>query len=301
MDSSILNDITRIVKGQIQIDSPMRCHTSFRIGGLADVLIFPNDIKDVKNIVTYAKSKDIPYYIIGNGSNILVSDKGIRGIVIKICKVMDRIEVCDDVIFVEAGALLPSISKVAMKHGLSGMEHVVGIPGTLGGGIIMNAGSGGHELSEVIEKVTVLTSEGVVKELSKEQIKFGYRYSFFQETKDIILQVILRLQTGVEEEIKKIMDDILKKRRGKFPLSYPNAGSVFKRKGDYSPGKLIEDAGCKGMTRGDAEVSQLHANFIINKGNAAANDILFLIKDVQDIVFAKFNVLLEPEIIFLNG
>ncbi len=295
-------DIKKIekIKGQIRVDELMKNHTTFKVGGPADALILPKDIEDVQYIVNYAKSEEIPCYVIGNGSNLLVGDNGIRGIVIKICKVLNEIIISEDTITVGAGCFLPLLAKEAMKHGLKGLEHVIGIPGTVGGGVMMNAGSGGHELSEVIEKVTILTSEGIVKELSKEQIKFGYRYSFFQETKDIILQVVLKLQVGVEEEIKKIMDDIIKKRREKFPLSYPNAGSVFKSKGDYFPGKLIEDAGCKGMTRGDAEVSQLHANFIINKGNATANDILFLIKDVQDVVFAKFNVLLEPEIIFLK-
>lgn len=299
MDTSLLNDI-KMISEQIRFNSPMKDHTSFRIGGPADVLIFPNNIEDVKNIVAYAKNKDIPYYIIGNGSNILVSDKGIRGIVIKICRVMNRIEVCDDTISVEAGALLPSISNVAMKHGLSGIEHVVGIPGTLGGGIMMNAGSCGQELGDVIEKVTILTHDGEIKEIDKKQIRFGYRYVSFQETKDIMLGAVLKLQKKEIEEIEEKMHSILKKRKEKFPLSYPNAGSIFKRKGDYFPGKLIEDAGCKKMARGNAEVSQLHANFIINKGNATANDILYLMKDVQEIVFSKFGVLLEPEIIFLG-
>ncbi|MFH1963096.1 MAG: UDP-N-acetylmuramate dehydrogenase [bacterium] len=295
-------DIKRMgeIKGQIKINESMRNHTTFRVGGTADILILPKDIEDVQNVVKYAKSEGIPCYVIGNGSNLLVSDKGIRGIVIKICKVLNEIIISENTVTVGAGCLLPSLAKETMRHGLKGLEHVVGIPGAVGGGVRMNAGSGGHELSEVVEKVTILTSEGAIGELYKSQIGFGYRYSFFQETKDIILQVILRLQSGATEDIRKTMDDILKKRKEKFPLSYPNAGSVFKRKGDYSPGKLIEDAGCKGMTRGDAEVSQLHANFIINKGNAAANDILFLIKDIQDAVFAKFNVLLEPEIIFLE-
>lgn len=296
-------DVKKIenIKGQIRINESMKNHTTFKVGGTADILILPKDIEDVQHIVNYAKSEEISYYVIGNGSNLLVNDNGIRGIVIKICNVLNELIISEDIITVGAGCLLPSLARETMRHGLKGLEHVVGIPGTVGGGVRMNAGSGGYELSEVVEDVTILTPGGVIKKLSKEQIQFGYRSSFFQETKDIILQVTLRLQFGIAEEIKKIMDDILKKRKEKFPLAYPNAGSIFKKKGDCFPGKLIEDAGCKGMRRGDAEVSQLHANFIINKGNATAGDIIFLIKDVQDRVFTKFDIFLEPEIIFLEG
>ena len=288
--------LTIIDKEKIFLDEPMKKHTTFRIGGAADYFIVPTEVEEIKEIVELCRETDMPYYVIGNGSNLLVADKGFRGVIIQIYKAMNRIRTEGNRISAQAGASLAQIAMEAMKNELAGFEFAAGIPGTLGGAVRMNAGAYGGEIQDVLVSATVLTKEGKIIVLSKEEMEFGYRTSIVDQTGHIVLEAELELRPGKREDIKAVMDNLREKRVTKQPLDFPSAGSTFKRPEGYFAGKLIQDAGLKGFQIGGAQVSEKHSGFVINTGNATAADVVELMKQVNEKVKDKFGVSLEPEV-----
>lgn len=297
MNSVFYNKMMDIMdENRIYRDEPMKKHTTFRVGGNADYFVIPKDTEEVKRILTLCMEMDMPYYILGNGSNLLVGDKGYRGVIIQIYKEMNRIEVQGDKIKVQAGALLSKIGSAALEAGLTGFEFASGIPGTLGGAVVMNAGAYGGEMKDVLKEVTVLTKEGKVLTLTKEELDMGYRTSVVAKEGHIVLEAVIALEIGDKKAIKARMDELKLQRTTKQPLEYPSAGSTFKRPEGYFAGKLIQDAGLRGFQVGGAQVSEKHCGFVINKDNATAADIAELMKQVSEIVQGKFGVELEPEV-----
>lgn len=280
---------------EIKKNELMKNHTSFKIGGFADEFCEVQSAEDIKKLIEYTKAKEIPYTVIGNGSNLLVGDKGIRGLVIKIAKGFDAAEVSGETITAESGILLSRLANAALKEKLSGMEFASGIPGTLGGAIYMNAGAYGGEMKDIVKKVTYL-EDGEIKTASADELDFGYRRSRFCGSDAVILSAELALEKADYDEIKAKMDDFKERRTSKQPLSMPSAGSTFKRPEGYFAGKLIEDAGLKGVSVGGAQVSEKHSGFVVNTGNASARDVLDLIKYIQKTVYDKFGVNLETEV-----
>jgi len=280
---------------EIKKNEPLKNHTSFKIGGPCDEFCEAKSAEDVCALIEYAKDKGIPYMVMGNGSNLLVSDKGIKGLVIKIAKGFDSVEIKGEKVIAQAGVLLSKLANIVADNGLSGLEEVSGIPGTLGGGIYMNAGAYGGELKDVIERVTYL-SGGEIKVAEKDNLDFGYRHSRFSGTDDIILSAELFLKKADISEIREKMADFKERRCSKQPLSMPSAGSTFKRPEGCFAGKLIEDSGLKGFSIGGAQVSEKHSGFVVNTGDATARDVLNLIKHIQNTVFDKFGVKLETEV-----
>ena len=281
---------------RIYTDEPMKKHTTFRVGGNADFFVIPKTVEEVKQTIMLCVEQDMPYYILGNGSNLLVGDKGYRGVVIQIYKEMNNIFVDGQKIKVQAGALLSKIGSVALEAGLTGFEFAAGIPGTMGGAVVMNAGAYGGEMKDVLEEVTVLTKEGEVLILSKEQLDMGYRTSVVAKMDYIVLKATIALELGDRDAIKARMDELKVQRTTKQPLEFPSAGSTFKRPEGYFAGKLIQDAGLRGFQVGGAQVSEKHCGFVINKGDATAADIVELMKQVSERVKEKFGVELEPEV-----
>ncbi len=274
----------------------MSKHTTFKIGGAADWFLMPQTKEQIAEVLKLVKAEKLPCFILGNGSNLLVGDKGIRGIVICLYKKMDDINVQDDRMHVQSGALLSKLSNTALAAGLSGVEFASGIPGTVGGALFMNAGAYEHEISEVVETVEYMDADGNIFEVSASQCGFGYRKSVFAEREYIILGCTLRLKKADKENIKALIADYTQRRVSKQPLEKPSAGSTFKRPTGYFAGGLIEQAQLKGYTIGGAQVSEKHAGFIINKGGATAADVLALIEYVKKTVFEMSGVMLEPEV-----
>ncbi len=279
----------------IKLNEPMKKHTTFRVGGSADYFYEPKTYEDIKNALNMAKKENIPVTIIGNGSNLLVKDGGIRGLVIKLYENFSEIKVDGEYIKALSGAKMPQIGNAALKEGLSGFEFASGIPGTIGGGLMMNAGAYGGELSDIVVSAEYLEN-GEIKTYTKDEMCLGYRKSIFSGKDGVILSVTLKLSYGDREEIKAKMDDLKERRVTKQPLEFASAGSTFKRPEGYFAGKLIEDAGLKGAKVGDAEVSQKHAGFIINRKNASASEIIELIEYVKKKVYENSGVKLEPEV-----
>jgi len=290
-------EITRIVGLEnLKIDEPMSKHTTFRVGGIAKFLITPKKIDDIIKVINLCKVNNIKYYILGNGSNVLVRDCGIDGIVIKIASNFNDIEVNGTMIKAKAGASLAAIANMALKEGLGGFEFAAGIPGTLGGAIVMNAGAYGKEMKDVVLETKVLTELGDIITLNNTEHDFKYRSSLIPKNNFIVLESTLKLYNEDKQKIKDYMNELKEKRINSQPLKYPNAGSTFKRPEGYFAAKLIQDAGLKGYEIGGAMVSTKHAGFIINEGNAKASDILDLMDYVKDEVYKKFGVMLDPEI-----
>ena len=289
-----LNNV--IAKDSILIDEPMSRHTTFRVGGPADFFVTPKAKEEVRDVIRICKEAGMPYYIIGNGSNLLVSDAGYRGVIVQIYKEMNEVKVEGDLVKAQAGALLSGIAAKALGAELSGFEFASGIPGTIGGACVMNAGAYGGEMKDVLESVTVLTGEGKIIELGRNELELGYRTSVIAKKGYIVLGAVLKLERGDGEKIKTYMDELKEKRVTKQPLEYPSAGSTFKRPEGYFAGKLIQDAGLKGYQVGDAQVSEKHSGFVINRGNATASDVMQLISDVKDKVKEQFGVTMEPEV-----
>ena len=285
---------------RILVDEPMKKHTTFRLGGPADYFLSPSDSAQIKEIIDICREKEISWFILGNGSNLLVSDEGYHGVVIQIYKNMNQVTVDGTRIYAQAGALLSTVSKKAMEEGLTGMEFASGIPGTLGGAAVMNAGAYGGEMKDIVVSVTVMTDEGEQKVLKAEELNLGYRTSIIKERGYIVLDVVLQLQVGDRDTIRNRMEELKVQRVTKQPLEYPSAGSTFKRPEGYFAGKLIEDAGLRGYRVGGAQVSEKHCGFVINTGDATTSDVVQLIHDVQNIIWNKFKVKLEPEIKFLG-
>ncbi len=284
----------------IHIKEPMSKHTTFRIGGEADCLLQIETCEQLKRVQGYLQQLEIPYFVIGNGSNLLVSDNGFPGVILEIADQMSDIRVEGECIIAQAGALMSKIARVAYENGLTGFEFAAGIPGTIGGGVVMNAGAYGGELKQVVTCVTVLDKNGNLLELDNDTMEFGYRTSAIKHHPFIVVQVCIKLQTGNKEQIKATMDDLAAKRREKQPLEYPSAGSTFKRPEGHFAGKLIMDAGLRGYRVGDAQVAEKHCGFVINRGQATATEVKQLMSHVQSEVKNQFGVELEPEVIFLG-
>lgn len=279
---------------------PMKKHTSFRIGGPADLLATPSDEAELRELLTRAVREDIPVTLIGNGSNLLVRDKGIRGLVIKLGNMLNDIKVEGKLITFGSGVSLALASKKAASLGLSGLEFAVGIPGSIGGAVYMNAGAYDGEMSKVVTKVRVMDAAGAVSELTAEELGFAYRHTALQNSGKIVISVTVKLTVGDKEAIAAKMADFSSRRISKQPLELPSAGSMFKRPAGYFAGTLIDQTGLKGYTVGGAQVSKKHAGFVVNIGGATAADVLQLIRDVQDKVFAARGVHLEPEVLVLG-
>lgn len=277
-------------------DEMMSAHTSFKIGGAADVFASVKSVDEVRGLIDYCKKNDVPYMIMGNGTNMLVGDGGIRGVVIQISANMQNCEINGETVYAEAGILMSKLSKLILKAELTGFETLSGIPGTLGGGIYMNAGAYGGEIKDVVSEVTYITQSGEIKTITNAEADFSYRHSRFEDEKGIILSATLKLKKGNADEIKAAMDDYNKRRSDKQPLSMPSAGSTFKRPEGYFAGKLIQDCDLMGYSIGGAQISEKHAGFVVNKGGATAKDVLDLIEYTQKTVKEKFGVDLEPEV-----
>ncbi len=277
-------------------NEPMRKHTTFKIGGNADFVVFPETSEQIVSVLVLAKEENIPVTILGNGSNVLVGDKGIRGIVVIISKNMSRIEIDGNKVRAGAGVLLSKLANVIYENSLKGFEFASGIPGSLGGAIYMNAGAYGEEISGIVESVTYIDCENNIKTIPLCECDFGYRHSLFECQGGIVTECTLCLEKGDKAEIKEKTEDLRERRTSKQPLDKPSAGSTFKRPEGYFAGALIEQSGLKGFKIGGAEISKKHAGFVVNNGNATAKDVLDVIKHAQKTVKEKFGIELEPEI-----
>ncbi|MCX7749223.1 MAG: UDP-N-acetylmuramate dehydrogenase [Clostridia bacterium] len=280
----------------VRVNEPMKNHTSFKVGGYADILVMPGSIEKIAEVLKICSEKEIPYFIMGNGSNLVVRDKGIRGVVIKLFDNLSSFEVKDEMIEADAGILLSKISNVALRHSLAGLEFASGIPGTLGGAVAMNAGAYGGEMKEVVVKSFCMDQTGKMIVIEGDEHRFGYRTSRIQKEGLLVLKSVMQLRKGDPNQIKALMDDLNRRRKEKQPLHLPSAGSVFKRPEGYFAGKLIEDCGLRGFSIGDAEVSDMHCGFIVNKGNASAQDIINLVHHIQSEVNSKYGVTLQTEV-----
>jgi UDP-N-acetylmuramate dehydrogenase len=289
-----------IGKENIKIDEPMKNHTSFKVGGPADVLVTPQNGIQIRDVLKLCKDNEYPVFVMGNGTNLLVKDKGIRGVVVKIYDNYNKIDVDGNMITAESGALLSVVSKIALKHSLKGFEFACGIPGTVGGAITMNAGAYTGEINDVVYSADVIDDKFNIITLKKDELELGYRKSIVTTKGYIILKVVLELENGDYDVIKDRIDLLTRKRTEKQPLSMPSAGSTFKRpEGSFAP-KLIQEAGLKGRRVGDAMVSEMHSGFIVNAGEATAKDILSLIEIVREEVKLNSNILLEPEVVIIG-
>ncbi len=284
----------------VYFEEPMKKHTTFRIGGAADYYLCPHTPEEIREIIQVCRKEQIPWFVIGNGSNLLVSDSGYRGAVIQIYRNFSRVVCEETVIRAQAGALLSQIAAQAQKSSLTGFEFAAGIPGTLGGAVTMNAGAYGGEMKDVLKSATVLTGDGQIRRLSAEELKLGYRTSIIKSGEYTVLEAEIGLERGDEEKIRSRMEELREQRKTKQPLEYPSAGSTFKRPEGYFAGKLIMDAGLRGFCVGGAQVSEKHCGFVINTGDATAADVVGLIREIQRRVEEQFGVKLEPEVRFLG-
>lgn len=281
---------------KVLTEEPMASHTTFRIGGPADYFVLPENVEELTGVLKLCREEGMPYFILGNGSNLLVGDQGFRGVVIQLYKNFDGIEIQGTTVKARAGAMLIRVAKEAATAGLTGLEFASGIPGTMGGAMVMNAGAYGGEMKDVVTSVLVLTKEGEIRTLSKEEMKFRYRGSVIEEKGYIVLETVMELKEGDPAAIRSRMEELLLQRRTKQPVEYPSAGSTFKRPEGYFAGKLIMDAGLRGYQVGGAQVSEKHCGFVINVGGATAADVVQLMKDVSEKVEKEFGVKLEPEV-----
>jgi len=292
----ILNDLRSMITGSVKAGEPMRNHTSWKIGGPAEIFVQPYGLEDLKSLVLYAAKKDIDITVIGNGSNLLISDYGIRGIVIQIGKGMDHLILQGNRIVAGAGVKLARLVKFGRENGLAGFEFASGIPGTVGGALVMNAGANGSCMADIVREVVTIDESGNINKFHPGELNFGYRYSSLRERSLTVAEATFEGTEGDKEAIRKVTEDYLARRKRTQPLNYPNAGSVFKNPPGDSAGRLIEMVGAKGLSVGDAQVSTKHANFFINTGNATAKDMLTLIKKVQNLVLQETGVKLSLEV-----
>lgn len=282
-------------------NEPMSSHTSFKTGGLADLFVYPENIDTLVTILKVCKENNIKTFIIGNGSNILVSDNGLSGVVIRLSNNFSNIELIgDDTIYCQSGVSMKKLCMFALEHSLSGLEFAYGIPGTAGGAAYMNAGAYGGEMKDVLVKCEHIDSNFNVNSFEKDELELGYRTSVYSSKDYVITSLTLKMKKGNYDEIKALMDENLFKRKSKQPLEYPSAGSTFKRPEGYFAGALIEECGLKGYSVGGAQVSEKHAGFVINKGNATTTDILELIKHIQKTILDEKGVMLETEVKYLD-
>ncbi|MEW6726712.1 MAG: UDP-N-acetylmuramate dehydrogenase [Bacillota bacterium] len=289
-----------VIKGRVARDEPMARHTTWRIGGPADLFIEPRGVDDLTRVLEFVHRYDLPLTVIGNGSNVLVGDGGIRGAVVKIGQGMSGIKVEGNAIRAEAGAKLAQVGSAALKAGLGGLEFAVGIPASIGGAVLMNAGANGRSMGDLVDEVTIVYYDGRLCRKSSKECAFGYRHSQLQIEPAIVVEAILQCYPKSRDLIKEEIEACMLKRRNTQPLEYPSAGSVFKNPPGDAAGRLIDLAGAKGMSVGDAQVSEKHANFIINRGTATARDVRELIEKVRALVKEKFGMELELEVRLLG-
>ncbi len=301
MDQKIIERFSNLLGNEkVRINEPMNRHTTFRIGGPADYFLLPSSSEEVKGILEICREESLQYFILGNGSNLLVSDEGYRGVIIQLYRNYGGLTVEGTEIRAGAGVLLSQIAAAARNESLTGFEFAGGIPGTLGGAVVMNAGAYGGELKDVLKEAVVMDREGNIFTVPVEKLAMGYRTSLVKTAGYLVLEVVISLKKGSQEEIRDTMKDLADRRISKQPLEYPSAGSTFKRPEGYFAGKLIMDAGLRGYQVGGAQVSEKHCGFVINKGNATAADVCRLMADVQAKVQEQFGVTLEPEVKFLG-
>lgn len=281
---------------QIKINEPLKKHTTFKIGGPADIMLCPSNINDLQKSIGICIEDNLPYFIMGQGSNLLVKDGGYRGVIIKIGSHLKKFIVQDNVIYAEAGVRLSELARAAANHSLTGLEFAEGIPGSLGGAVVMNAGAYDGEMKNILESVQAINNMGQIETFSVDRLDMSYRKSIFQENGFIVVSAVLKLSRGEKELIQAAMRDFARRRREKQPLEYPSAGSVFRRPQGIYVGPIIEQMGLKGYSIGDAQVSEKHAGFIINKGNATAANVLELIHVIQQKALENYGVELKPEI-----
>lgn len=301
MDQKIIERFSNLLGNEkVRINEPMNRHTTFRIGGPADYFLLPSSSEEVKGILEICKEESLQYFILGNGSNLLVSDEGYRGVIIQLYRNYGGLTVEGTEIRAGAGVLLSQIAATARNESLTGFEFAGGIPGTLGGAVVMNAGAYGGELKDVLKEAVVMDREGNIFTVPVEKLAMGYRTSLVKTAGYLVLEAVISLKKGSQEEIRDTMKELADRRISKQPLEYPSAGSTFKRPEGYFAGKLIMDAGLRGYQVGGAQVSEKHCGFVINKGNATAADVCRLMADVQAKVQEQFGVTLEPEVKFLG-
>lgn len=285
---------------RVLFDEPMSQHTTFRIGGPADVFVMPENYEQIREVLRLCKEEKLPFFVLGNGSNLLVSDSGYRGVIIQMDRNMEEIRLDGEEIHACAGALLSSVAVAARNASLTGFEFAGGIPGTIGGAAVMNAGAYGGELKDVLKEVTVMTREGEILTIPADKLEMGYRTSIIKTAGYLVLEAVISLKKGDEEAIRATMKDLSERRTEKQPLDYPSAGSTFKRPEGYFAGKLIMDSGLRGYRVGGAQVSEKHCGFVINAGGATAEDVRSLMDHVIRVVREKYGVTLEPEVKFLG-
>jgi len=299
LKKELINELSSVIKqGCVAVNEPMSAHTTFKTGGPAEVFVEPSDIEELKAALGLLKGER--FYLVGNGSNLLVSDDGIRGVVLHLTKDFCEIKIEGNTLICGAGATLSQIARAALARSLSGFEFAAGIPGSLGGAIVMNAGAYDGEMKQVVKGVTLIGYNGELVQKSVEEMHFSYRHSLLKEEPYIVLEAQIALQQGEQSAIKEKMEDFAARRRQKQPLEYPSAGSTFKRPEGYFAAKLIQDAGLRGFCIGGAQVSEKHCGFVVNKGNATSADIYALIKEIQKRVKDNLGVELETEVICLG-
>lgn len=295
--NEFLKQLTELVgEERVKTAEPMSSHTTFRIGGPADYFAEPDTAEALAGLIKLCRKEQVPYMIVGNGSNLLVGDQGYRGVIISLGKSWSAIRTEGTRMYAGAGAMLSAAARRALQESLTGLEFAAGIPGTIGGAVFMNAGAYGSDMSAVLTSVTVLTAEGAVVTVPAEELELGYRTSCVEKQGYIVLQAEMELQAGEEEAIRLRMEDLAQQRRSKQPLEFPSAGSTFKRPEGYFAGKLIQDAGLRGYQVGGAQVSEKHCGFVINRDKATANDVMQLCRDVQEKVKEEFGVTMEMEV-----
>ncbi len=301
MDKNVYNKLIAICGEEyVKVDEPMGAHTTFRTGGPADYFVMPRKPEQIAELIAFCRTEEIPFYILGNGSNLLVGDKGYRGVIIQIYGNMNEISVAGNKVRAQAGTLLSRVARSAMEHSLEGFEFAAGIPGTIGGAVVMNAGAYGGEMKSVLVEVTVLTPDGELLRLTADQLELGYRTSVIQQRDYIVLEAVIELQPGDQDQIKAKIERFRMQRTEKQPLEFPSAGSTFKRPEGYFAGKLIMDAGLRGFEIDGAQVSEKHCGFVINRGEATAESILKLVRHVQKTVYDNSGVELELEVKLLG-
>lgn len=301
ISGAVVEALQKFVPGEnIHLQEPMAGHTTFRIGGPADCFLQIEDEEQLRKVQRYLNLVEMPYFVLGNGSNLLVNDAGYRGVVLQIGQKMSKVTVMGESVKAQAGAPLGQVARMAMEQGLSGLEFASGIPGTVGGAVMMNAGAYDGEMSQVVTCVRVISRDGEIMELDRETMEFGYRTSTIRNNSFIVTEVTFELQKGDRDVILTKMEELAARRKQKQPLDYPSAGSTFKRpEGNYA-GKLVADAGLRGFQIGGAQVSEKHCGFVVNLGSATAQDVRSLISEIQKRVKDKFRVDLEPEVVFLG-
>ncbi len=301
MNSYFYDYVSKVIPEEnILREEPMSKHTTFRVGGPAETFLKVQTKEQLASLLVYLQKADIPYFVLGNGSNLLVSDEGYQGVILQVDAEMSKIEVFEDRIVAQAGAMLSKVAQEAYHAGLKGLEFAAGIPGSVGGAVVMNAGAYGGEMSQVAKTIRVMDREGNILTIENAYMKFGYRTSIIKNAAFVVVEVIFQLTHGEPTEIQAKMQELMQRRKEKQPLEFPSAGSTFKRPEGHYAGQLITEAGLSGYTVGGAQVSMKHNGFIINHDNATAQDIMTLIRHVQDEVERVHGITLEPEIVFLG-